>query len=310
MQHVPLKQRLTSCCLVNRRLHAAAVAATNQLLFLNGESRNSTWGSTTSIASPERAQSVLGWLDQYGEHLTYLSMSRFPSVQQLPCANLRELLLQECSVQLGPAADGTPGVIQCCTKLTRLDLSCSIIDAPAGAVVHRSLSSLLHLQSLSVWPRIQERDSYSVGGLSSSTLPRLKNLTHLSVRSLSIDNLAQLGGLTSLQALTLEVNSEVPVGPSSAPGLTVPASLTRLWVLSPVQAAFLSVVPVGLQCLHLSCSVEGPAEGPSSFLSGMARLQHLTSLDLVLRNGSHKAWTGPLPVLHTQPSQPAASLCA
>jgi hypothetical protein len=33
MQHVPLRDRLTICCLANRRLHAAAVAATDVVML-------------------------------------------------------------------------------------------------------------------------------------------------------------------------------------------------------------------------------------------------------------------------------------
>jgi hypothetical protein len=39
MQHVSLKDRLASCCLVNRRLHAAAVATTEQLAL-----HDTRWG--------------------------------------------------------------------------------------------------------------------------------------------------------------------------------------------------------------------------------------------------------------------------
>jgi hypothetical protein len=147
MQHVPLQERLTSCCLVNRRLHTAAVAATEQLQLLLSE-RNCTWQHFISIGTPERGQSVLAWLNHYGEHLTYLKMTSFPTqpVQQLPCPNLQQLVLDGCSVQLGATADGSPGVLQGCRKLTCLELwRCEITDAAAGAVLDGSLSSLVDL---------------------------------------------------------------------------------------------------------------------------------------------------------------------
>lgn len=40
----------------------------------------------------------------------------------------------------------------------------------------------------------------------------------------------------------------------------------------------LSLVPAGLQDLHVECVVAGPTDGPGSLLSGMAHLQHLTEL--------------------------------
>jgi hypothetical protein len=49
-------------------------------------------------------------------------------------------------MQLGPAADGSPGVIQGCTKMTGLELiwhgTLTLVDADFN-----SLSSLVHLES-------------------------------------------------------------------------------------------------------------------------------------------------------------------
>lgn len=76
----------------------------------------------------------------------------------------------------------------------------------------------------------------------------------------------------------LLADSSIAVGPSSVPGLVFPASLKTLVLLSPVEAGLLSLVPTGLQDLRIKCDVEGPAEGPGSCSSGVARLQHLTQL--------------------------------
>jgi hypothetical protein len=200
-------------------------------------------------------------------------------LQQLPCPNLLELKLGwGCDVQLGPA-DGYPGVIQGCTKLTNLELRCTIIDAPDLTVLDGSLSSLVQLQHLWVNPY-----DYDLGfaGLADSTLPCLRNLTYLEVRSLSVGNLQQLGGLTNLRGLDVMqmLGPYVTVGPSSVPGLVFPASLKTLDWSSPAEAGLMSLVPTGLRDLRVMCTVEGPAQGPDSVLYGMERLKRLTWLVL------------------------------
>jgi hypothetical protein len=138
MHSVPLQDRLGSCCLVSKKLQAAAVAATDdlQLLLDKQASRKQT-----------RVDSVLEWLPHHGQQLTRLSLELGLSsqlIRQLPCQHLLELKLLECDIQLG-AADGFPGVIEGCSKLTRLELECNILDAPERAVMD-GLSSLVHLQ--------------------------------------------------------------------------------------------------------------------------------------------------------------------
>jgi hypothetical protein len=294
MQHVPLKDRLTCCCLVSRRLHTAAVAAADAL-YLN-------WTSGTERMQ-WRIDTVGQWFSLYGQHLTSLvvdsPVGRWPLLQQLPCQKLLELQLSYCSVQLG-AADGQKGVIHGCTKLTRLVLCCNIIDAPVGTVVD-SLSSLVHVQHLCVHGRVpgdggglDSWGGYLIGGLSDVTLPRLKHLTYLRVHGLNDQNLLQLQHLTSLSALVM--NHHPPfaaVGPSSVPGLVFPASLKTLISWSSMEAGILSVLPTGMQELRLEVGVDGPADGPGSLLSCMPRLQHLTWL--LLQAGNSLAWPPPGP---------------
>ena len=275
MKHVPLDDRLTKCCLVNSRLHAAAVAATQdlQLSFGNGLIHKQT----------RHPECWFQWALQYGEHLTCLRLSEFPqALQQLPCPNLLELSLNYTpSVQLGPAADGTPGVIQGCTKLTKLELQGSRDVSAQGDVVD-SLSSLIHLQHLEF--RIKNASALSI-----ATLPRMQHLTYLDASSLSVENLLQLGALTSLQEFGLVgTRNTVAIGPSSVPGLVLPASLTNFVLLAPVEIGILSVVPTTLQDLWLECEFSGPIEGPGSLLSGLARLQHLTQLHVYSERGAHE----------------------
>lgn len=269
MQHVPLADRMRSCCLVSRRLHAAATAATDavRLYGLDNQSRG------------------LQWLSHHGQHVTklhlisyHLLMSRLAQpLRQLPCPNLLELRVHRGCVQLGPG-DGYPGVVLGCSKLTLLELSCNILDAQASAPLPDCLSTLVHLQCLSVTPWKPSPDD-SVHGLHAAVLPCLKHLTSLGVRSLSVENLLQVGALSGLETLTLWVQGLGAVGPASVPGLAFPASLTNLTVMSDVEAGILSLVPTGLQALSLEEGlVVGPAEGPDSLLSHLARLHCLTSL--------------------------------
>jgi hypothetical protein len=304
MQHVPLKDRLTCCCFVNRKLLAAAVAATEELvLFLavdgwqEKEYMYVRWTDVhqddqTVIKFPQHADSFLHWLSQYGQQMTSLRLLGFPRpIQQLLCPNLLHLTLEECSVQLGPAADGSAGVMQGCTKLTRLELACSVIDTREGAVLD-SLSCLVDLQDLSVRPR-KDMVDYWMAGLSRATLPQLQHLSYLYFDRLSIENLLLLGGLTNLQGLQLSAPRDIFVGPSSVPGLVFPASLTELQVESPIEAGMLSAVPTGLQELFIDCELGGVAEGPGSLLHGMARLQHLTRLVVKSEHGLN--WPPPGP---------------
>ena len=230
----------------------------------------------------------MNWLSQHGQHLTSLHMSGCLPLRQLPCPNLLELKLDgwdEFGVQLGPAADGSPGVIHSCTKLTRLEVSCNISDAPEGVVLDGNLSSLVHLQRLKVAPAGYDcwDEGYSVGGFSGATLPRLQHLTYLKVYGLSAENFGQLDRLSSLQKLHLYAADDTAVGLGSVPGLVFPASLKTLLLLHPVvvEAGLLSCVPEGLADLVIECDVVGPSEGPGSLLSSIAHLVHLTELFFV-----------------------------
>ena len=271
MHHLSTYVRLNSC-LVNKRLHAAAVAATDDLHLLG----------------IRHGESSLQWLSHYGQYVTRLALGCFQKpLQQLPCPALLELDLgrsfEHCSVQLGPA-DGYSGVVQSCPKLTRLELHCCDIldlrDAPAGAALD-SLSNLVHLQHLKVQPYKSETGAYAVGGLSAATLPRLAHLTFLEVCKLSTENFAQLGALTELQELCLPIHMTAKADQvvPSMPGLVLPASLTKLVLECDVEAGSLSMVPAGLRVLEVS-TVVGPVEGPGSLFAYIAELQQLMKLEV------------------------------
>lgn len=152
------------------------------------------------------------------------------------------------------------------------------------------------------WLQYQLYNWCHTNGLSDVTLPRLKHLTYLRLHGSSSHNLLQLKQLTSLSTLVISHTCDVAVGPSSVPGLALPASLKALlWF--PVEAGLLSLVPTGLQDLQVECA-EGPAEGAGSLLSGMSPLQHLTELSLEVCGSL--AW--PLLVRHILHSLLAATL--
>lgn len=230
MQHVTTKERLTSCCLVNKRLHAAAVAVAQQLVLFPADDhwkagrldleytlKHITPAERLRVKSPACAQSILAWLGNSGQHVTSLHMVCFTEpLRQLSCRNLLKLRLDYGrSVQLGPAADGSPGLVNCCTNLTSLEVRGTIADAPERAVVD-VLSSLVHLQRVVVWPS-NSGYRYSLGGLSEQTLPCLAHLTYLHVNSLSGTNLAQLGALSSLQELSLSAPPGARIVADSVP---------------------------------------------------------------------------------------------
>jgi hypothetical protein len=202
---------------------------------------------------------------------------------------LLDLKIFFCNVLSAATIDGQPRLNVDCTKLTHLQMLYDMRGAPEGVVVD-SLSSLVHLRHLEFMPALMR---HQFGGLSVVTLSQLQQLTFLKFHSLSVENLLQLGGLSSLQVLHLSAAGDVAVGPSSVPGLVFPASLKALTLSSPVQAGILSVVPTGLRTLRVGRDVEGPAEGPDSFLSCMARLQHLTLLSVQAHGGLDCPPAGP-----------------
>lgn len=123
-------------------------------------------------------------------------------------------------------------------------------------------------------------------GVSDTALPRLTHLTHLSAGSLSPEILAQLGGLTNLQELDLTVvdgDDSFTVGPSSAPGLAFPASLTKFELMgASFEARMLSLLPAGLKDLDINGAVEDTFENYDLLLSHMAHLQQLTRIEFYL----------------------------
>jgi hypothetical protein len=154
-----------------------------------------------------------------------------------------------------------------------------ITDAPERAILD-GLSSLVHLQRLTVWPSLNGHP-YQIGGLSEQTLPCLAHLTYLYVNSLSNANYAQLGALSGLQELSLSAPIGAKIGAGSVPTPVFPASLTMVMFWSHrVEPGILSLVTTTLKVLDLQGPDEGPAEGPASLFSCIGQLQRLQDLYL------------------------------
>jgi hypothetical protein len=271
MQKLPLTDRLGRCSLVSQRLHAAAVAAMERLV-LDSQNCYCIKGGLHGVRPRDKTFAVQ-WVCNHGQHLTSLEFWSWPLLlRELPCPNLLELEIVRGRVQLGPTADGYPGVMQDCTKLTHLKLSCEFSDEPEDGLI--DLSSMVHLQHLVVSPEDGK-------GLSVATLPRLQHLTHLYVFHISTDNLLQLSCLTNLQFLDLTAVSDAAGRPFSISDMVLPASLKQLELREWMDAGVLSVVPTGLQDLQFMCSSVDLAEGPCLWLSSLGRLQQLTRLEVI-----------------------------
>jgi hypothetical protein len=269
MQHVPPKDRLASCCLVSKRLYAAAVAATDDLRLMFGPNR-----TDPDIFYTSDAAGALQWIVNHEQHLTSLYLNGWPqALQGLHCPELLQLQLSYCDVYLGPTADGVPGVIQGCTKLTRLVLEDTFIIDTSDDVAVDSLSSLVHLQHLDV--------GFDSALFEGATLPCWQHLTALSQPRLSTPNFQRLSGLTSLQELHLATAGDHDMGPDRFASLALPSSLTKLLLCPEVVVDILSVVPIGLLDLQMSCHFSlGLGDGSGSWLSSLGRLQCLTQLDV------------------------------
>lgn len=290
MQFVPVMERLTICCLLSKELHAAAVAATQELEL-----------------TPEQVQSAYKWMMLYGHNLKSLKVqdstrsllepTAYGTSAIQSCPNLTKLVLQRDSTPF-PTVGGAS--LARLAKLEHLDISSDSGEPfTLSHAVLPSLSALtyLHVDSLPVpgvlqlgdLARLQHlkitSDYNGANTLICGVLPRLSVLTHLHVNSLSVEGVLQLSTLTCLRELHLNVKGDMADGPTSTLGAAFPASLEVLTVSSAIQADFLSLVPAGLQTLRIleGAPVQGPAEGHALFLSSMSRLQRLTELELALK---------------------------
>lgn len=272
LTNVPFKEWL-GCCVVSTWFNATCVSLTQHLEL----SESLMW---------RHEDPVHKWLANHGQQVTSLCISHLQKRVEpalLPCPNLRQLILDRPSfLEQLDAHNGHPGLLQSLTQLTYLELSCGL---PLEAREVSSLSSLVQLQHLDLYPGLRAPTCT----LSGSTLPRLMQLTNLRAK-LTADTLGQLGTLSALQELHLSADNHTPIGPSMVPGLAFPASLKTLLLLSRVDTRTFSAVPAGLKHLQVECDVEGPADGPDSFIACMSQLRQLTCLEVVTNSAVSAFW--------------------
>jgi len=218
LQHVPLKQRLTSCALVCHKLHAASTTATDSI--------------QASLSGQLSMDIFLEYLQQYGSQLTSISLYADKHVegwlmvqQQLPsCQHLQQLSLKGFDVQLSPA-EGLPGALDSLTGLTRLELrDCGFNSGRSGGAA--ALSVLVNLQHLCFKRKQNTLRLYSVSDL---VWPCLQQLTHLELAYVKLEG-EDLRGVSRLTQLkVLHLNAPRCWLDSTAPNtFPFPASLQHL----------------------------------------------------------------------------------
>jgi len=266
LQHVPLKQRLSSCALVCPMFRAAAVAATDSI--------------EATLCGQPAVDNFATYLQQHRNHLTSLvligqgsDLSDRPELQQLPCQHLQELYL--ISLNLGWGADEDHlSILDKATAITRLELETADCFPAAMAV----LPNLQHL-CIDGWDGgclSDEKGSFETAFAFSS----LQQLTHLGLTRVNIcsDNLAYISSMTHLHTLNL---SHCCMLWSDTPGLSLPPSLQHLELGGDCFQP--SVLGAAAQLTHLDLADayienEGGVVGGSwllEFLSKQQALDHL-----------------------------------
>ena len=106
LQHVPLRDRLCSCALVQQSWRHAAAAATHSIQLQN--------------STPARCSQLLDWLPQHGQQVLHLDVQAAnrqccnTPLMQLPCPKLTSLKLQYVSTRLQEGPEGQDGMLAAC----------------------------------------------------------------------------------------------------------------------------------------------------------------------------------------------------
>jgi hypothetical protein len=224
LSHVPLQQRLGSCSLASRSMHAAAVAATEEI-------------SLAELNSQQKALDLCQWLARYGsEALRHFRVQRrtWQQPRQLTLAPLLTLALPSGLQQLQSLTLSNvelPAAPDSCVhpKLTSLSLErCAVRPSldmfawVARQLVH--LTGLQHLQLHWLYPHADRSEA----GIASFevALGSLQQLTSLSLQDASTITaaLATVSSLRQLQRLQLDSSVGTPEQPLQLHWL--PSSLT------------------------------------------------------------------------------------
>jgi len=261
LQHVPLKQRLSSCALVCQKFKAAAVAATDSI-------------EATLFEQPA-VDKFATYLQQHGSHLTSLVLtgdcrvsSIWPELEQLPCQHLQELHLNSLNLGWGPDED-RPSVLDHATAITRLEIQ----DADLYPAALSMLPSLQHLCIDGCYLF----DSKDYNEASTVAFSSWQQLTHLGLTTVAIEaeSLAHISSITDLHTLHIVDCCELTL---ATPGLSLPPSLQRLVLCGGFQP---SVLAAATQLTHLDLGGAVELSDTRVCLLGiLAKLQHLDYLCL------------------------------
>jgi hypothetical protein len=202
LRHVNQAERLSSCALVSTAWAQAAVMASDDL-----------------IISTSGYYFFMPWLQHHGSHVTKFSCAYRRTrndkelLSMLPCSNLQELALDEWWVSLGPM-EGSPGILQAVTRLTKLQLNIEDHEDLMGGLesltVLHALPALQHFD-LSVedtWSFYNEPNA--ADELPSGVISGLTTLTWLGLTGvLAVESFQPFICLTKLQHLDLDLERGV-----------------------------------------------------------------------------------------------------
>lgn len=198
LQQINTQHRLARCALVNRSWRTAAKAATSSVAVDVAE------------ADSSKALSLQTWVAANSRSFTSLSVrsSReaavHPDFAQMPCAKLRSLRLEYCSIKRTPLAHA--GILDIATQLQQLSLiRCSTDDA---STLQQSLPC--SLQELQIegplhQPFVSAQSHKLLPAFFLQHLTRCAGLTCLALsNNLSDASLQHLSSLSKLKRLSLQ----------------------------------------------------------------------------------------------------------
>lgn len=239
----------------------------------------------------QRAECLHSFLQHYGTQLTSLWLHRgsawrpLPTLQQLPCAQLLSLSVHgplESLLQLGPHNGLASGLLDSCTRLTRLQLQNAAV---AGALSHLSVVTSLRELKLDCVSRVNA-DEVNAADLPGVVVSCLTNLTHLHVEQMNFPDVHSVSCLANLRVLFVGSHRLPMLSPTAhgqSPGFLLPACLQQLVLRGVVLDSALLAPATQLTQLELAgVFIRGHdnLSSGSCLLLAFAGLQQLKSLEL------------------------------